>query len=166
MSTTIIAKPVIKEKFWILEREGARVGMMNFRDGDYVVSMRTANVSKEIIIRGEEGLKTQNIQFASRDMTHGGQMTVMGFPTDQEDVFNVIEIDGYPCFTKKSASKSVHAAGWYGVKFKNGWVQSFCPRLSTVQGYESVGPFKNQTDLRLTLQQKRDARIIDDQEIF
>lgn len=154
----IIAKPVIKEKFWILEESGTRVGMMNLADGNYIIKLR----KKDMILHSKDELRDHQIEFAGRDLAHGGQMTVMGYPTDQEDVYNIQKIDGYPCFTKKANTKSVHAAGWYGVKFKNGWVQSFCPRLTTVQSYESVGPYKNQTDLKLVLQQKRDARIIED----
>jgi hypothetical protein len=149
----IIAKPVIKEKFWILEEQGNRVGMMNFTDGDFFIKLKKA----DIVLHSIDELKLHHIEFASRDLQHGGQMTVMDYPTDQEDVYNIQKIDGYPCFTKKSTTKSVHAAGWYGVKFKNGWVQSFCPRLTTVKSYESVGPYKSQTDLKLVLQQKRDA---------
>jgi hypothetical protein len=155
----IIAKPVIKEKFWILEEQGNRVGMMNLNGDNYVIKLK----KKDIVLHSLDELKLHHIEFAGRDLSHGGQMTVMGYPTDQEDVFNIQKIDEYPCFTKKPNTKSIHAAGWYGVKFKNGWVQSFCPRLTTVTSYESVGPFKNQTDLRLILQQKRDARIIEDQ---
>lgn len=158
MTAMIIAKPVIKEKFWILEEQGNRVGMMNLNEGDYVIKLK----KKDIVLHSLDELKKHHIEFAGRDLSHGGQMTVMGYPTDQEDVFNIQKINDYPCFTKKPNTKSIHAAGWYGVKFKNGWVQSFCPRLTTVTSYESVGPFKNQTDLRLILQQKRDARIIED----
>jgi hypothetical protein len=154
---TIIAKPVIKEKFWILESNGTRVGMMNFNDGNYNVTIN----KKDVILHSAEELRSYKIEFTSRDFTHGGQMTVMGYPTDKEDVYNVESISGYPCFTKKSTSKSVHAAGWYGVKFKNGWIQSFCPRLSTVETYESVGPYKSQVDLRVILQQRK-AVIIED----
>ena len=148
---TIIAKPVIKEKFWILESNGTRVGMMNFNDGNYNVTIN----KKDIVLHNAEELRTYKIEFTSRDLMHGGQMTVMGYPTDKEDVYNVESIRDYPCFTKKPSSKSVHAAGWYGVKFKNGWIQSFCPRLSTVENYESVGPYKSQADLRVILQQKK-----------
>lgn len=158
MTTMIIAKPVIKEKFWILEEQGNRVGMMNFSDGDYVIKLK----KKDLILHSTDELKKHHIEFAGRDLSHGGHMTVMGYPTDQEDVYNIQEVNGLPCFTKKPNTKSVHAAGWYGVKFKNGWVPSFCPRLSTINSYETLGPYKSQMDLRLTLQQKRDARIIED----
>ena len=36
----ILAKSVIKNKFWILEENAKRVGMMNFKDDNYVILKR------------------------------------------------------------------------------------------------------------------------------
>ena len=154
----ILAKSVIKDKFWILEENAKRVGMMNFKDDNYIVNIKR----KDYVAHDEEELKGLGIQFVVRDLTHGGHLEVMGFPTDQEEVFNIKEVDGYPTFTKKAASKSVHVAGWYGLKFKNGWVCSLCPRLSTITTNQHVGPFKTKMELKLTLGQKKDAIITED----
>lgn len=154
----ILAKSVIKDKFWILEENAKRVGMMNFKDDNYIVNIKR----KDYVAHDEEELKDLGIQFVVRDLTHGGHLEVMGFPTDQEEVFNIKEIDGYPTFTKKAASKSTHVAGWYGLKFKNGWVCSLCPRLSTITTNQHVGPFKTKMELKLVLGQKKDAIITED----
>jgi len=102
------------------------------------------------------------IEFVVRDLTHGGHLEVMGYPTDQEEVFNVKEIDGFPTFTKKALSKSTHVAGWYGLKFKNGWCASLCPRLSTVKTNVYVGPFKTKMDLKVVLGQQKDVILDED----
>jgi hypothetical protein len=154
----ILAKSVIKDKFWILEENAKRVGMMNFKDNNYIVNIKR----KDYVAQSENDLKNMGIQFVVRDLTHGGHLEVMGFPTDQEEVFNVKEIDGYPTFTKKAASKSTHVAGWYGLRFKNGWVCSLCPRLSTIETNQHLGPFKTKMELKLTLGQKKDAIITED----
>ena len=154
----ILAKSVIKDKFWILEENSKRVGMMNFKDNNYSISLNR----KDFVASNHDELKKFGIEFVIRDLTHGGHLEVMGFPTDQERVFNVGEIDGYPVFTKKSESKSLHVAGWYGLKFKNGWVCSLCPRLSTINTNVHVGPFRTKMDLKLVLGQKKDEPIFDD----
>jgi hypothetical protein len=154
----ILAKSVIKDKFWILEENAKRVGMMNFKDNNYTINLKR----KDLIAKSEDDLKTMGIEFVIRDLTHGGHLEVMGYPTDQEEVFNVKEIDGFPTFTKKAASKSTHVAGWYGLKFKNGWCTSLCPRLSTVKTNTFVGPFKTKMDLKVVLGQKKDAILDDD----
>jgi len=154
----ILAKSVIKDKFWILEENAKRVGMMNFKDNNYTINLKR----KDLIAKSEDDLKTMGIEFVIRDLTHGGHLEVMGYPTDQEEVFNVKEIDGFPTFTKKALSKSTHVAGWYGLRFKNGWCTSLCPRLTTVKTNTFVGPFKTKMDLKVVLGQKKDAILDDD----
>lgn len=154
----ILAKSVIKDKFWILEENAKRVGMMNFKDDNYVISLNR----KDYVAHDDKELKTLGIEFIRRDFMHGGHLEVMGYPTDQEEVYNVMEQDGFPTFTKKAASKSTHVAGWYGLKFKNGWVCSLCPRLSTVKTNTYVGPYKTKMDLRVVLGQQKVVDYEDD----
>lgn len=154
----ILAKIVIKDKFWILEENAKRVGMMNFKDNNYVINLKR----KDYTARDTKELKNLGIEFVKRDYMHGGHLEVMGYPTDQEEVFNVKEIDGFPTFTKKAASKSTHVAGWYGLKFKNGWVCSLCPRLTTVKNNIFVGPYKTKMDLKVVLGQQKDEEILED----
>lgn len=154
----ILAKIVIKDKFWILEENAKRVGMMNFKDNNYVINLKR----KDYTARDTKELKNLGIEFVKRDYMHGGHLEVMGYPTDQEEVFNVKDIDGFPTFTKKAASKSTHVAGWYGLKFKNGWVCSLCPRLTTVKNNIFVGPYKTKMDLKVVLGQQKDEEILED----
>jgi hypothetical protein len=154
----ILAKSVIKDKFWILEENAKRVGMMNFKDNNYTINLKR----KDLVVQSEDELKNMGIEFVVRDLTHGGHLEVMGYPTDQEEVFNVKDIDGFPTFTKKAESKSIHVAGWYGLKFKNGWCTSLCPRLSTVKTNVYAGPFKTKMDLKVVLGQKKDVILNED----
>jgi hypothetical protein len=154
----ILAKSVIKDKFWILEENAKRVGMMNFKDDNYVITLKR----KDYVAHDNKELKNLGIEFVKRDLAHGGHLEVMGYPTDQEEVFNVKEIDGFPTFTKKSTSKSTHVAGWYGIKFKNGWVCTLCPRLTTVKTNTYVGPYKTKMDLKVVLGQQKDGDLLED----
>jgi hypothetical protein len=153
----ILAKSIIKDKFWILEENAKRVGMMNFKDDNYTINLKR----KDFVAHNANELKNLGIEFVVRDLTQGGNIEVMGYPTDQEEVFNIKEMDGYPTFTKKSQSKSAHVAGWYGLKFKNGWVCSLCPRLTTIKTNVFVGPYKTKMDLKVVLSQQKEA-ILDD----
>ena len=148
----ILAKSNIKDKFWILEEDAKRVGMMNFKDDNYTINLKR----KDFIAHSPSELKSLGIEFVIRDFKQGGNIEVMGYPTDQEEVFNVKEIDGFPVFTKKVRSNSIHVAGWYGLKFKNGWVVSLCPRFSTIKNNKFVGPYKSKMDLKVVLGQQKE----------
>jgi hypothetical protein len=56
-----------------------------------------------------------------------------------------------PLFTKSAKSKSLYCAGYYIIKFDKGWVKSFCPKLITVERYETKGPFKSDLEMRQAL---------------
>ena len=64
--------------------------------------------------------------------------------------------------SKKADSKSIHVAGWYGIRFKNGWVTTLCPRLSTVKNNVHLGPFKTKMDLKVIINQQKDNNVIDE----
>ena len=51
-------------------------------------------------------------------------------------------------FTKSEKSKSLYCAGYFIIKFDKGWVKSFCPKLITVERYETKGPFKSDLEMR------------------
>jgi hypothetical protein len=153
----ILAKSIIKDKFWILEENAKRVGMMNFKDDNYTINLKR----KDFVVHDTSELRNLGIEFVVRDLTQGGNIEVMGYPTDQEEVFNIKEMDGYPTFTKKSQSKSAHVAGWYGLKFKNGWVCSLCPRFTTIKTNVFVGPYKTKMDLKVVLSQQKEAVLED-----
>ena len=56
-----------------------------------------------------------------------------------------------PLFTKSQKSKSLYCAGYYVIRFEKGWVKSFCPKLMTIEGYTSKGPFKTEIIMRQEL---------------
>jgi hypothetical protein len=60
-------------------------------------------------------------------------------------------------FTKSEKSKSLYCAGYFIIKFDKGWVKSFCPKLITVERYETKGPFKTDIEMRQELS-KANAR--------
>jgi hypothetical protein len=76
------------------------------------------------------------------------------------------EVEGYPCkhqgfntalkevkgknvptYTKTENSKTLYAAGYYGLHFNGVWRNTYCVKLETLDNYEFVGPFKTKTEL-------------------
>jgi hypothetical protein len=56
-----------------------------------------------------------------------------------------------PLFAKSSKSKSRYCAGYYVIKFRKGWVKSFCPKLITLERYPYYGPFKTENEMKFQL---------------
>lgn len=152
---TITAKPILEEKFWILEEDGEKVGTLRRQENDkYMLSTKLGeksfNKKDELTKLFGKGFfektkikATINTQ-QSRD--------VYGFPTScypYNPVFNVQK--KLPLFTKSSSSKSVYCAGYYTIKFEKGWVRSFCPKLITIERYPYHGPFKSELEMKQDL---------------
>ena len=150
---TVTAKPVLKNKFWIVEQEGVRVGTLSKNDEGFIMSSKSAVE----IFKSESALKKK----------FGKDFLVAKIKTDK-DSKNVKEVHGYPTrtlpfnsmfdiqrklplFTKSEKSKSVYCAGYYLVKFNVNWLKSFCPKLITIERNEFMGPFKTEFEMKAAL---------------
>lgn len=149
----ITAKPVIADKFWILEEDGARIGTLNSINGKFVLNRNGVNV--ELKDKNELSRFGVTWQVSAREKGRLGLVEVLGYPTDQENAYHIEEQNKIPTFTKTVKSKVRFAAGHWGIKFPKGWVESFCPKLDTLTNYKNIGPFKSLMELRLAIQREK-----------
>jgi hypothetical protein len=68
---------------------------------------------------------------------------IKGYPVKHQGITVVSEDP--PQYT--TGGKVVFAAGYWGLKFTNGWTQAYCPKVDTTVNNESVGPFKNRLEM-------------------
>jgi len=68
---------------------------------------------------------------------------IHGYPVKHEHI--VIQSEDPPLYT--TGGKVTFAAGYWGLKFPNGWATAFCPKQKTTQEYESCGPFRSKLEL-------------------
>jgi hypothetical protein len=66
-----------------------------------------------------------------------------------------------PVFTKTEKSRTLHAAGYYIIQFDTGWVQSFCPKVSTLDSNDYKGPYKDKLEMREQLRIAQNASDFD-----
>lgn len=68
---------------------------------------------------------------------------ISGFPVKHDHI--VVQSEKPPLYT--TGGRMVFAAGYWGLKFPNGWTIAYCPKEKTTTDYESVGPFRNKMEL-------------------
>jgi hypothetical protein len=143
----LIAKSIIKNKFWIVERNGKQVAtIQTYPEGVAFVQ----DEKREQFVSIKLLKKKYNIKFDTVKKAKKASMLsheVSGYPCDHKPfnaLFNVAM--KLPVFTKTTKSKSFFCAGYYLVKFNIGYVQSYCPKLITLNRYEFVGPFHTKAD--------------------
>lgn len=150
------------DKFWILENEqGLKQGTISKAD---VVKVVINNVEKtyetfdkacwDLAINVES--KIESKKEPKQDEI------VLGYPV-KCDAYNPIwDLKRkIPVFTKTEKSKTLHAAGFYIIEFDTGWVQSFCPKVSTLDINAFKGPYKDKLEMREQLRITQNADNID-----
>ena len=150
----INAKEILKDKFWIVESEGERVGTLSINDEkQYMLSNSTGTR----FFKNIKQLKTQlgaEISWTSTqaETPVNDSKEVHNFPTSCTPFNPMFDVKRkLALFTKSEKSKSLYCAGYFIIKFDKGWVKSFCPKLITVERYEARGPFKTEIEMRQEL---------------
>lgn len=148
---SINAKEIVKDKFWIVEDNGVRVGTLSISDDQFMLS----NASGTKFFKNTKQLQkslNSNIEWTKLEIKETRTKEVNGFPTSCEPFNSMYDVKRkLPLFTKSEKSKSLYCAGYYIIKFDKGWVKSFCPKQITVERYETKGPFKTDIEMRQEL---------------
>ena len=152
--TLIQAKPIIDNKFWIVENDGVKVATLR------------KNEENKFILSNEQGIKVFETkksiteQFGSdffvakiiKEADNSNPKEVHGYATSTNPHNAMYDIQKkLPLFTKSKDSKSLYCAGYYVIRFEKGWVKSFCPKLITLQRYQYKGPFKTDLEMKQVL---------------
>ncbi len=148
--TELIAKSVLKNKYWIVEEQGEKIATIQaIEEGGFVYvdgSSRQLYPSIKLLT------KDHNIVFdteSKKSKQSAGSFDAYGYPTSQKP-WNVLwdVKHQFPVYTKTSKSKSYYCAGYYIIKFNNGWVKSYCPKFITLNRYEFQGPYTTKEQMQ------------------
>ena len=141
------AKPVIKNKFWIVESNGKKVATIQSSPTGVVL---VKGELREKFVNFKLLSDKYNIRFDKRISKIPGDVTVFeiyGYPTDCKPHNGVYDIKKkLPFFTKSARSKSYFGAGFYAIKLNGAWANHFCPKSITISRYAYRGPFKTSTE--------------------
>jgi len=148
---TMKAKEVLKDKFWIVEDDGQKVGTLSAAEECYTYTCRTGTQ----VFSDFNQLKTSlgKISWSEVDEKQTeSEYEVHGYPTSCEPFNPMYDVKNkLPLFSKSNKSKSLYCAGYYTISFEKGWVKSFCPKQITIERYDYSGPFKTDIEMRQEL---------------
>jgi hypothetical protein len=148
--TNLLAKPVVKNKFWIVEQDGNKVATIQTIDetgGVVYVEDNARSFFPSVKVLGQK----HNIVFDKFKKTKSASedtYDVYGYPSNFRTHNKLYDVKKkLPIFTKTAKSKSYFCAGHYLVKFSNCWTKAVCPKLITLQRYEYRGPFTSKEEM-------------------
>lgn len=146
---TIKAKPILKDKFWIVENDGQRIGTLSWNDDRYMFTNSAETCFFDNKRQMKKKFKVDIIWTDIEENNSKKDHSVHEYPSSVTPYNSMYDVKRkLPLFTKSEKSKSLYCAGYYIIRFDKGWVKSFCPKLITVERYETRGPFKTEIEMR------------------
>jgi hypothetical protein len=152
--TIIHAKPIIDNKFWIVEQDGEKFATLRKDEENRFVLSNELGVkifeNKKDITKefGDDFFVAKILKESKTNLSN----EIHGFPVKTESYNSMYDIKRkLPLFTKSKDSKSLYCAGYYIILFNKGWTKAYCPKLITLQRYPYQGPFKTEIKMKQVL---------------
>jgi hypothetical protein len=143
-----IAKPVIKDKFWVVENHGQKIATIQAReDGGFVY---VHDEQREFFPSVKNLKQKYNIKFGTAEKTRKeSTKTVYGYPISGKSYNEVWDVQRrLPIYSKTPKSKSLFCAGYYLIKLNNMWSEHYCPKNITLSRYEFRGPYQTKEQMK------------------
>jgi hypothetical protein len=156
------AKTIMPNKFWILENDaGLKQGTMSQADVVKVV-INNIETTYENFDKACWDLAINVDTPKVEELPAVQEQSILGYPVKCAAYNPIWDLKRkIPVFTKTEKSRTLHAAGYYIIQFDTGWVQSFCPKVSTLDANEFKGPYKDKLEMREQLRITQNASDLD-----
>ena len=153
---TIRAKTLVKDKFWIVEQNGQKLGTLQKKeDNGWIFLSKKDNKQ---VFPTQESLFTKfgfNIFEKQEEpiVEQTDNFNVHGYPCSQKPYNPMFDVQKQlPIYTKTTKSKSLFCAGYYIVKFETvNWRKAYCPKMITLSRYKCKGPMKTKIEMQQVL---------------
>ena len=147
MSKPLIAKPVVKNQFWIVTDGKEKVGNVIADGSGFEVKL---NGNKTHFKNTNSIQKQTNIEFQTIKVEKNKkEIPFNEYPTTKKVFNSILDIKRkVHLFTKTQKSKCFHAAGWYVLFQGDEPTVTFCPKYIFIQRYEYLGPFKTEDEAK------------------
>ena len=153
---TVRAKTLVKDKFWIVEEHGQKLGTLQKKDDNGWIFLSKKDHRQ--IFHTQESLFTKfgfNI-FEGKQKESIVEQTdnfnVHGYPCSQHPFNPMFDVQKQlPVYTKAPKSKSQFCAGYYIICFEKGWRKAYCPKMITLSRYKYKGPMKTKLEMQQVL---------------
>lgn len=153
MEGNMQAKPLVPNKFWIVQDNGKKIGTLQKDTNCYYFVTKMEKIrfdTKEDIYStfGNDFFE----EIVKAKTKNQKVLEVYEYPTSTTPYNPLYDVkNALPLYSKSRKSKSLYCAGYYCIKFAKGWVKSFCPKLITLQRYGYKGPFKTEFEMKQVL---------------
>ena len=148
--TELVAKPIIKDQYWVVTDGGKKVGNVQANNAGYEVLLNGSTLQ---FTDTNDIKKKINIRFQpTKSNNKKAETPYPEFPTPPKTYNNVFDIKRkLHLFTKSEKSKCFHTAGWFVLSITTVPEVIFCPKYIFIQRYNYQGPFKSENEAKNAL---------------
>jgi len=145
----LIAKPIIKNQYWVVTDGERKVGNVESQGTGFEVKIGT-NIEHYDNTKQIEKIKNIEFEKVSKTKPLDTAPPFAVFPTGDNRVYNsVLDVKRkLHLFTKTNKSKCYYVAGWFAVKQTQEFTSIFCPKYIFIQRYDYYGPFKAEDEVK------------------
>ena len=155
----IRAKTLVKDKFWIVEQNGQKLGTLQKKDNNGWIYLNKSEKETQVYPNTESlfekfGFNIFDQQEVTREapIQEQNSFDVHGYPVSQHPYNPMFDVQKQlPIYTKTPKSKSLFCAGYYIICFEKGWRKAYCPKMITLQRYTFKGPMKTKIEMQQVL---------------
>jgi hypothetical protein len=148
MTKTLIAKPVVKNQFWIVTDGKEKVGNVLADGSGYEVKLNGAksHYKNTTAIKRKTNIEFEAVKKVDKT-THDLPFKV--YPTTNKVFNSILDIKRkLHLFTTDPKSKCYHAAGWFTIQQGSEKEVIFCPKYIFIQRYPYQGPYKSEAEAK------------------
>jgi hypothetical protein len=143
---SLIAKPVVKNQFWIVTDGDEKVGNV-LADGSGFEVKLNGNKTHYKNTKAIERITNIKFENVGKFKTTVKDLPFSEYPTTAKVYNSMLDVKRkLHLFTKTVKSKCYYAAGWYTVKQGAETKAIFCPKYIFIQRYEYTGPYKTKAE--------------------
>tara|TARA_Y100001970_G_scaffold150816_1_gene184848 strand:+ start:1756 stop:2268 length:513 start_codon:yes stop_codon:yes gene_type:complete len=155
---TVRAKTLVKDKFWIVEENGQKLGTLQKKDDNGWIFLSKKDKQRQVFHTHESlvtrfgfNILEQNTE-EETPIDAPTEFDVHGYPCSQQPFNPMFDVQKQlPIYTKTPKSKSLFCSGFYIICFEKGWRKAYCPKLITLQRYPYKGPIKTKLEMQQVL---------------
>ena len=156
---TVRAKTLVKDKFWIVEENGNKLGTLQKKDNNGWIFLNKAD-KRQVYITQESLFQKFGINIFEETkepqqkeiIEEQTNFEVHGFACSHKPFNSMFDVQKQlPIYTKTPKSKSMFCAGYYIICFDKGWRKAYCPKAITLQRYPYKGPIKSKIEMQQIL---------------
>ena len=143
--TQLVAKPIVKDQFWVIKDGDKKVGNVLANNNGYELILNGNHVQFE----NQQAIKDKaKIRFEPlKSNKTKVEMPYLQYPITGKTYNSIFDVKRkLHLFTKTKKSKCYYAAGWYVIDLNGVPQTQICPKYIFIQRYPYIGPFKTQEE--------------------